>query len=48
MHSKSDKLEIIMTNDKANEVMKKLCKAHFNRCQILLKISMKGSDLIVK
>ena len=48
MHSKSDKLEIIMTNDKANEVIKKLCKARFNRCQILLKISMKGSDLIVK
>ena len=45
MHSKSDNIEI-MINDKADEVIEVLFESLFNRYQIGLETSIRGSDFI--
>ena len=46
MHSKSDNIEI-MTNDKANEVIKELFESLLSRYQIGLETTMESSDFIL-
>ena len=46
MHSKSDNIEI-MTNDKANEVIKELFESLLSRYQIDLEATMESSDFIL-
>ena len=46
MHSKSDNIEI-MTNDKANEVIKELFESLLSRYQIGLEATMESSDFIL-
>ena len=45
MHSKSNNIKI-MIHDKVGEVIKSLFESVYNRYQIVLKTSMKGSDFI--
>ena len=45
MHSKGDNIEI-MINDKADEVIEVLFESLFNRYQIGLETSIRGSDFI--
>ena len=45
MHSKSDNVELIITN-KADEVIKQLFQSLLSRYQIRLGTSMRSSDLI--